>query len=118
MERNAFKGAKRMTRLWERCAPTFRVKGVKLEELLERSKNNETDISAMNEIIEDMKSGAADECSGKWQDEDGNLLFVSFANRIISEGKLSRRPRLYSLQTFFPFEEPQKYGVESRAPVS
>jgi len=90
---------------------------VKLKELLERSKNNETDISVLSEVIEDMKSGAADECSGKWQDEEGNLLFVSFANRII-EGKLSHRPRSYSLQTFFPFEEPQKYGVESRAPVS
>lgn len=44
----------------------------------------------MNGVVAEMKSGAADECSGKWFDEEGNLLFVAFANRIPSrlEGKL------------------------------
>lgn len=118
VKHDALKDAKRMTQLWEQHAPTFRVKGVKLKELLERSKNNELDISAMDEVIEDMESGAAHECSGKWQDEEGNLLFIAFANRILSEGKLFHRPRSYSLQTFFPFAEPPKCGAECKAPVS
>lgn len=78
-----------MTQLWEQRAPVYRVKGIWLKELQGRSKNDETDISTLNEVIEDMRSGAADECSGKWFDEEGNLLFVAFANRIPSEGKLA-----------------------------
>ncbi len=89
MERDALKDAQRMTQLWEQGAPTYRVQGVRLKELQERSKNNETDISALDKVIEAMKSGATDECSGKWHDEEGNLLFVAFAHRILSKGQLS-----------------------------
>lgn len=77
-----------MTRLWQRRAPTYRVKGVTLKTLLERSKNNEIDIRNLNKVIERMKLEPADNCSGKWYDDEGNLLFVAFANRIPSAGML------------------------------
>jgi hypothetical protein len=88
-EPGVLKDAKRNAQLWEQGSPTFRVKGVRLEELKQRVKNNESTVLALNKIIEEMKRAPADACSGKWQDEEGNPLLAVFANRIPPKGRLS-----------------------------
>ncbi|KAG2062709.1 hypothetical protein BDR04DRAFT_1164748 [Suillus decipiens] len=72
---------------WQRNAPVYRLKGVRLEDLKARSKNNAKETAQAT--IDVMESWESDGASGIFQDELGKPLLAYFAQR---RDGLSRPP--------------------------
>ncbi|KAG2062600.1 hypothetical protein BDR04DRAFT_1164944 [Suillus decipiens] len=69
---------------WSKNAPTFRIPGVKIKQLSERSKPSKGDKAYAAKIMHDMADWESNAFSAKFTDEDGNLLAAYFSNRIIT----------------------------------
>jgi len=67
---------------WLKYAPSYRIPGVKLSELMRRPKNRKQDIDAANDSIARMENVEPDACSAKFvDDETGEPLVCVFSHR-------------------------------------
>ncbi|KAG2747800.1 hypothetical protein P692DRAFT_20819664 [Suillus brevipes Sb2] len=72
---------------WVENAPTFRIPGVNINQLSERSKPSKADKAHSAQIMEEMEDWEPNAFSAKYTDEDGNLLAAYFSNRVITPNK-------------------------------
>jgi hypothetical protein len=67
---------------WLNSTPQFILSGISLTHLAGRPKNSAKDKEIAAKTVLSMQNWAADSCSGRWYDENGNLLVAAFADHI------------------------------------
>lgn len=87
-ERIAQGAARRAAKIWVKFAPTYRIQGVKLSELMQRPKNRQEDIDDANSTILRMHDIQPDTCSARFvDDESGKTLVCDFSHRMPATSK-------------------------------